>query len=73
MAKSHWTALLKELPVATHTLQFTFLNDIKSCRALAYGLNSDRIGVTYRFSVDKKTKVVIIYVEPQTPEEPTND
>lgn len=59
-----WTAMLNELSAGeTHTLHFTNVDDIRSCKAIGYALNSDRKGRKYTFSVDKQTLVVSINVQ----------
>lgn len=58
-----WTAMLKELPVGTHILEFPSVDDIRSCKAIAYALNSDRKGRRYTFNVDKSELTVKINVE----------
>ena len=55
--------MLAELPAGDHTLCFESLDDIKSCKAIAYSINSDNIGRRYTFNVDKTTKTVVIKVE----------
>lgn len=52
-ANSKWKAMLAELPVGRHTLPFPNLNAIKSCKAIAYDLNSDKSGRKYNFNVNK--------------------
>ena len=63
IAGRRWTAMLAELPAGDHTLCFESLDDIKSCKAVAYSINSDNIGRRYTFNVDKATKTVVIKVE----------
>ncbi len=63
MENREWTAMLKELPVGKHTLKFPDVDAIKSCKAIAYSLNSDRDGRKYTFNVDKSICTVIINVE----------
>ena len=62
VAKSSWTAMLKELPAGKHTLSFPNVNAIKSCKAIAYDMNSDNNGRKYRFFVEKKELSVTITV-----------
>lgn len=63
IAGRRWTAMLAELPAGDHTLSFESLDDIRSCKAIAYSINSDNIGRRYTFNVDKTTKTVVIKVE----------
>ena len=63
IAGRRWTAMLAELPAGDHTLCFESLDDIRSCKAIAYSINSDNIGRRYTFNVDKTTKTVVIKVE----------
>ena len=66
MAESKWTALLGELPAGTHTLSFPNIEAIKSCKAVAYSLNSDYKaigrGYEYKFNVDKTNRLVTVVV-----------
>ncbi|MCQ2142268.1 MAG: hypothetical protein MJY83_07975 [Bacteroidales bacterium] len=52
--ESKWSDLLKGLPIGTHQLFFPSNHAIRSCKAVAYSLNTDRIGKTFRFKVDKE-------------------
>ena len=63
MAESKWTAMLAELPSGKHTLRFPEVESIKSCKAIAYSINSDRKGRRYTFNVDKGELSVIVNVE----------
>ena len=63
IAGRRWTAMLAELPVGDHTLSFESLDDIRSCKAIAYSLNSDRTGRRYTFSVNKSERTAVIKVE----------
>ena len=65
MEKSEWTAMLGELPPGTHTLSFPNVDAIKSCKAIAYSLNSDKKGRRYTFNVDKDALSVRVKVEEQ--------
>ncbi len=65
MEKSEWTAMLGELPAGTHVLSYPNVDAIKSCKAVAYSLNSDKKGRRYTFNVDKDTLSVKINVEEQ--------
>lgn len=55
--------MLAELPIGEHILSFESLDDIRSCKAIAYSLNSDRIGRRYTFNVDKAGRTAVIKVE----------
>lgn len=63
IAGRRWTAMLAELPSGEHTLSFESLDDIRSCKAIAYSLNSDRTGRRYTFNVDKSERTAVIKVE----------
>lgn len=63
IAERKWTAMLAELPVGEHTLPFRDVDDIRSCKAVAYSLNSDRKGRRYTFVVNKAALSVRIKVE----------
>ncbi len=63
IAGRKWTAMLAELPEGEHTLSFESVDDIKSCKAIAYSINSDRKGKRYTFIVDKPERTAIIKVE----------
>ena len=63
MADNKWTAMLAELPMGKHTLHFPDVESIKSCKAIAYSINSDRKGRRYTFNVDKEELSVIVNVE----------
>lgn len=66
MARREWTGLLKELPVGEHEINFPDIRAIKSCKAIAYDLNSDKSGKNYRFNVNKTTltcKIIVSYNE----------
>jgi len=62
MSESKWTDMLKELSVGEHTLSFPSVDAIKSCKAVAYSINSDKVGRRYTFNVDKGERVVTIKV-----------
>lgn len=51
----NWTKLLEDLEPGTSTIRFHDIQAIKSCKAVAYDLNSDKKGRTYTFKVDKET------------------
>ena len=63
IAGRRWTAMLAELPIGEHILSFESLDDIRSCKAITYSLNSDRIGRRYTFNVDKAGRTAVIKVE----------
>ena len=50
-----WTDFLNSLEAGIYTVRFASLEAIKSCKAVAYDINSDKRGRTYAFSVDKGT------------------
>lgn len=59
-----WTDLLKNLEDGEHTFSFPSIADIKSCKSVAYTLNTDGLGRKYAFRVpDKSKKTVIITVK----------
>lgn len=60
--QKRWTELLGSLPVGCHIITFPSLADIKSCKAVAYSINSDKSGRRYTFNVDKDEKRVSINV-----------
>lgn len=63
IADKKWTAMLAELPAGEHTLPFESVDDIKSCKAIAYSINSDQTGIRYTFNVVKEKKEATIKVE----------
>jgi len=63
IADKKWTAMLAELPEGEHTLPFESVDDIKSCKAIAYSINSDRTGRRYTFNVDKAERTAVVKVE----------
>ncbi len=48
-----WTDFLKSLAPGTATVKFPSISAIKSCKAVAYDLNSNNSGRSYAFKVDK--------------------
>lgn len=54
ISECKWSELLKGLPQGTHQLFFPSNDAIRSCKAVAYNLNSDRMGKTFQFKVDKE-------------------
>lgn len=59
-----WKELLKGLgPGEEHTFLFPTIENIKSCKAIGYDMNSDDTGRQYYFSVDKATRRVSITVK----------
>ena len=63
IAKSQWTAMLAELPTGSHIIPFPSVDAIRSCKATAYALNSDKKGRRYTFNVDKGALSAAIHVE----------
>lgn len=63
IAESKWTAMLNELTAGTHIIEFPSVDAIKSCKAVAYSINSDGIGRTYTFNVNKSEKTAVINVK----------
>lgn len=63
MSQSRWTDMLKELTPGKHILPCPSVDAIRSCKAIAYSLNSDRKGRRYTFHVDKAKLSVTINVE----------
>ena len=57
-----WTELLETLPDGEHKIAFRSVKDIKSCKAIAYDINSDKNGRNYRFRVDKNDICATIIV-----------
>ena len=57
-----WTKLLESLEPGSSTVRFHSIGDIKSCKAVAYDLNSDNRGRTYAFKVDKDSRSAEITV-----------
>jgi len=60
-----WTDFLKSLEVGEHTFTFPSIPDIKSCKATAYDINSNKTGRAYYFNVVKDEKKVTITVVAQ--------
>lgn len=48
-----WKEFLNGLDSGVSTVKFPTLEAIKSCKAIAYDMNSDKRGRTYTFKVDK--------------------
>ena len=67
MEHSEWKAMLKELSVGRHRLSFPNIGAIKSCKAIAYDINTDKTGRRYTFNVNKETLAVDINVEETEP------
>lgn len=63
--QKRWTELLGSLEVGEHTFTFPSIPDIKSCKAIAYNINSDKTGRAYYFNVNKDEKRVVITVVAQ--------
>jgi len=57
-----WTKFLKSLEVGEHTFVFPSIPDMKSCKAIGYGLNGDKLGRAYRFCMNKDDKRITIKV-----------
>ncbi len=57
-----WTEFLGALPVGEHKMAFPSVAAIKSCKAVAYSINSDKIGRRYTFNVNKDERYAIITV-----------
>ncbi len=60
-----WTELLNSLEVGEHTFTFPSIPDIRSCKAVAYDINSNKTGRAYYFNVEKSEKKVVITVVAQ--------
>lgn len=65
IAERKWTEFLKALPIGETKVGFQEIADIKSCKAIAYDINSDKTGRRYTFNVNKDEKSAIINVEEQ--------
>ena len=50
-----WTDFLNSLEPGVYTVRFPSLQAIKSCKAIAYDINSDKRERAYAFRVDKDT------------------
>lgn len=62
--EKRWTEFLKSLEAGKeHTFTFPSIPDIKSCKTVAYEINSNRVGRTYSFDVNKGEKRVKISVK----------
>jgi len=61
--KKKWTDFLGSLKVGEHTFTFPSLPDIKSCKAVAYDINSNKQGKYYYFNVNKDERRVVITVK----------
>ena len=61
--KKKWKAFLMGLDPGDHTFRFPSINDIKSCKAIGYDMNSDDTGRQYYFSVDKAELYVGITIK----------
>ena len=62
--QKRWTEFLGSLEAGkTHTFTFPSNRDIKSCKTVAYEINSNRVGRTYSFSINKAEKRVEISVK----------
>lgn len=63
VAQKKWTEFLGELPVGETKIGFPSVPDIKSCKAIAYSINSDKTRRRYTFKVDKDERSAVIKVE----------
>ena len=63
--KRKWTEFLKSLELGESTFAFPSVADIHSCKAIGYSLNSDGLGRSYYFNVNKSEKKVVIKVVAQ--------
>ena len=67
IAEKRWTDMLRELPLGHHTIPFPNVEAIRSCKAIAYALNSDNKargeGNTYLFNVNKSELSALITVK----------
>ena len=62
--RKQWTEFLTGLDEGEHTFSFPSIDHIKSCKSVAYTLNTDGKGKRYAFRVpDKANKMVIITVK----------
>ena len=61
--EKRWTEFLHSLPVGEHIFTFPSIPDIKSCKAIAYDINSNKTGRAYYFNVVKSEKKVTITVK----------
>lgn len=61
--QKRWTEFLGALPIGSHKIAFPSLADIKSCKAVAYAINSDKTGRKYKFNVDKDERMANITIE----------
>lgn len=60
--QKRWTDFLKSLPLGESIFTFPSIPDIHSCKAIGYKLNTDELGRTYYFSVDKAERKVTVTV-----------
>ena len=60
-----WTEFLKSLEVGEHVFTFPSVPDIRSCKSVAYDINSSKTGRAYYFGVNKDEKKVVITVVAQ--------
>ena len=60
--KKEWTKFLSNLPVGDSLFTFPSTKHIASCKAVAYSINSDRVGRNYKFKVNKAEMTVSINV-----------
>lgn len=63
IAGKRWTELLGSLPEGETKIGFPDLPALKSCKAVAYAINSDKTGRYYYFNVNKGEVSAKITVE----------
>lgn len=60
--QKRWKEFLSSLENGEHTFLFPSVPDIKSCKSVAYTMNTDELGRIYSFVVDKHEKRIEITV-----------
>ena len=63
IGQKKWTAFLTSLEFGEHSFCLPSIAAIKSCKAVAYSLNTDGLGRRYSISADKATKKVTIAIK----------
>ena len=58
-----WTTLLTGLPAGEYVFTIPSVADIKSCKSVAYSLNTDKIGKKYSLQADKDNLKLTITVK----------
>ena len=59
-----WTELLKALEASkTHRFTFPSIHDIRSFKAIAYSLNTDKLGRRYSIKANKENLTVEVTVK----------